>query len=164
MAAEMLRKVGWALIAVGLLDIGVMVYCVVNNMSYSSSFNIFAVVAGIFLLRQSMRAARVVSFFAAFMLPPAIVVGTAFPLLGIPKPLLTQLRANPVSAVLTEVVVISLIVFLFWVYRNLTSTEVMEARRAAGVGAETPRLGWVAGIAFAVGSLFFFGLMPKLHI
>ena len=39
-----LRRVGIVLLLAGLIDIGVMVYCIANDISYSSSFNIFAVI------------------------------------------------------------------------------------------------------------------------
>src|SRR4051812_30406743 len=63
-----LRRVGWVLIVLGALDIAYMVYCVLNDVSYSSSLNIFAVVAGIFLVRGHLGAARTVTWFIAFML------------------------------------------------------------------------------------------------
>jgi hypothetical protein len=55
-----LKCVGGVLLIVGLVDIAVMIYCIANRISYSSSFNIFAVVAGIFLLRGNLRAASLV--------------------------------------------------------------------------------------------------------
>ena len=63
-----LKRVGAVLLAVGLIDIAVMIYCIANRISYASSFSIFAVVAGIFLLRGSLRAASIVRRFAVFML------------------------------------------------------------------------------------------------
>ncbi len=42
-----LKRVGLVLIAVGLCDIIFMIYCVSQGQSYSSSFNIFAVIAGV---------------------------------------------------------------------------------------------------------------------
>ncbi len=63
-----LKKVGLALVAFGLVDIALMIYVVSHGQSYSSSFNIFAVVAGIFLLRGSLGATRLVTWFSAFML------------------------------------------------------------------------------------------------
>jgi hypothetical protein len=47
-----LKRVGAVLLAVGLIDIALMVHCIVNRISYSLSFNIVAVVAGIFLVRE----------------------------------------------------------------------------------------------------------------
>ena len=65
---RILRRVGWALVIIGALDIGVMVYCIVNGMNYSSSLNVVAVGAGIFLLRGNLGAVRTVSWFSAFLL------------------------------------------------------------------------------------------------
>ena len=42
-ARRILDRVGLALIVFGLLDMGVMIYCIVNSVNYSSSFNLFAV-------------------------------------------------------------------------------------------------------------------------
>lgn len=43
-----LRRVGWALVIVGVLDVGLMIYCIISGVAYSSSLNVFAVVAGAF--------------------------------------------------------------------------------------------------------------------
>ena len=50
-ARTILRRVGLVLIAFGMLDIGVMIYCIANAINYSSSFNVFAVIAGIYVGR-----------------------------------------------------------------------------------------------------------------
>jgi len=151
MAADILRRVGWALIVVGFTDIGYMVYCIVNEISYRSSLNIFAVVAGIYLLSQSMKAASVVSFFAAFMLA-AMTTGTILFSLLVPSDLaLTQFRLAPASSSLGILMAVAFLGFAFWVYRNLTSPVVMEARRRAGVNSKKPVAGFVLGIALAVG-------------
>jgi hypothetical protein len=50
-ARRILHRVGFALIVFGLLDIGVMIYCIVNSVNYSSSFNVFAVLAGVYVRR-----------------------------------------------------------------------------------------------------------------
>ena len=39
-----LKRVGVALIVFGAIDIGVMMYCIAHQISYSSSFNLFAVI------------------------------------------------------------------------------------------------------------------------
>jgi hypothetical protein len=156
MAASTLRRVGWALIVVGLLDIGFMVYCITNDLNYSSSLNIFAVIAGIFLLRQSMKTASIVSFFAAFMLAGLGLAAVLFPLLMPFDLLATQFRLNPIGSISTVVAAVIFLAFAYWVYRSLTSQSVMEARRAAGVNAKKPMVAFVIGIALAVG---LFGVM-----
>jgi len=151
MAADTLRRVGRGLIMVGLADIGFMVYCIANELSYRSSLNIFAVVAGIYLLRQNMKAASVVSFFAAFMFSGMTVGSILFSLLVPSDLVLIHFRIAPVSSSLGILVAVAFLGFAFWVYRNLTSPVVMEARRRAGVNAKKPVAGFVVGIALAVG-------------
>ena len=56
-----LRRVGLLLIVIGVLDVGYMIYCIVNGESYSSGLNIFAIVAGIFLIRGHLGAVGLVT-------------------------------------------------------------------------------------------------------
>lgn len=77
---QILKRAGVVLLVVGLLDIGVMIYCIANSISYSSSFNIFAVIAGIFLLRGSLRAALVVRWLSMLMLAAFLTLILAWPL------------------------------------------------------------------------------------
>lgn len=62
---SVLRRTGLVLVAVGIVDIGLMIYAITSRVSYSSSLNIFAVIAGIFLVRGSLRAASVVRSFVS---------------------------------------------------------------------------------------------------
>lgn len=151
MASNILRRVGWTLIAVGLVDIGFMVYCIMNDIGYGSSLNVFALIAGVFLLRQSMKAAKIVSFFAAFMLSGLSIAAILFPLLMPFDLIVTIVRLNPVSSILTLLLSLAFFVFVLWVYRSLTSPVVMEARRLAGVGYKKPTVAFGTGIAIAVG-------------
>ena len=147
MTSDAFRRVGWALIVVGVLDIGYMVYCIVNHLSYGSSFNIFAVIAGSFLLRRNLRAAKVVTWFAALLLTG---LGGVLILLPLVIPLdfwAVQLRLNPVSTPVTLAVAIAALVFVSWVYRELTSEAVVEARRSAGLDTKRPFSAFVAGVA-----------------
>ena len=56
-----LKRVGLALVVFGIADIAFMIYSVTKGQSYSSSFNIFAVIAGVFLIRGSLGATRLVT-------------------------------------------------------------------------------------------------------
>ena len=60
------RKVGITLLIIGIIDIGVMAYCISNSISYSSSFNIFAVIAGVLLMKGSVKTARIIRWISAF--------------------------------------------------------------------------------------------------
>ena len=76
-----LRRAGKVLLVVGLLDIGVMIYCIVNDVSYASSFNIFAVIAGLLLIQGSLKAASVVRWFSLFMASALVSVAVVSPAL-----------------------------------------------------------------------------------
>lgn len=71
-----LKRVGLVLVAVGLADVAVMIYCIATRQSYSSSINVFAVAAGVFLIRGSLAAAHWVACFSAFLL--AVLIGRIF--------------------------------------------------------------------------------------
>jgi hypothetical protein len=159
-ANDILRRVGWALIGVGLVDIGVMVYCVLNRINYSSSLNIFAVVAGIFLVRQSLKAAQYVSFFAAFLLSGLGLGAMLLPWLQPFDLLAMQFRLHPIGAFAWIAVSVGVLAFVYWVYRNLTSPAVMEARRAAGIHTKVPVGAFVLGCVLAVGM---FGLLFAIN-
>lgn len=147
-----LKRVGIVLIIVGVLDIGYMAYCIANNQSYSSSLNIFSVIAGIFLVRGSLQATRIVTWFSAFML--AAVLGATLLFLPFIQPFglwATEFRLNPIGTVLIVLIPPVAIVLLLWVYRQLRSSSVVRARVAAGQQATPPRSAFVIGVVLAVG-------------
>ncbi len=126
-----LKKTGAVLLAVGLLDIAVMIYCIVNRISYSSSFNIFAVAAGIFLLRGSMRAASAVRWFAVFMLAGFVALVFTWPFLQPLDLTLTQLRLNLTAALVVAAFTLGLLLLLYWLQRELGQSPVLVARALA---------------------------------
>jgi hypothetical protein len=142
-----LKRVGMVLIIVGVLDIGYMVYCIASNQSYSSSLNIFAVIAGIFLVRGSLRAARIVTWFSAFMLTG--VLGATLVVLPFLQPFdlwVTEFRLNPIGIVLLALIPPVAVVLLYWVYKQLRSPSVVQARVAAGQVASPPKTAFFLGI------------------
>ena len=64
-----LKQIGSVLIVLGLLDICWMIYCISHKISYASSFNFFAVIAGIFLYRGNAKTAAIAAWFSAFFCP-----------------------------------------------------------------------------------------------
>ena len=151
MASDILRKVGWVLVVVGAADIGFMVYCIVNEMNYSSSFNIFALIAGVLLIRGSLRTARAVAWFSAFLMTGFTGAALIFPFLT-PLDLWTvQFRHDPISILYPIVMGVAVIWFVFWVYKNLTSSVVLDAVSSAGLPAKKPVLPFVIGAALVVG-------------
>ena len=92
---SVLRRTGLVLVIVGVLDIGLMIYAILSRTAYTSSLNIFAVIAGVFLLRGNMRAVRVVRFFALFFAAALVAVLTVSSLVQPVDLTLTQFRLNP---------------------------------------------------------------------
>ena len=121
-----LKKVGTALIIVGILDILVMIYCIVNQLDYSSSFNIFAVIAGIFLYRGSLQTAKVVIFFTSLFTTGMIGIPFILPLLTPVDLLLTQIKLNPIDSICYLAIYLGLLAFLIWILKSLTSSVVYE--------------------------------------
>lgn len=139
-----------ALLGIGLLDIAVMVYCIVNRVSYSSSFNIFAVLAGIFLLRGSLRAASVVRWFATFMLAGFLALALAWPFMQPVDLTLTQVRLSPVPSLLSLGFMVFVPGLLYWLCRELGSESVQQAHAAAGRKARDMRIPAAAGVGCVV--------------
>jgi len=128
-----LRKVGWVLIVGGLIDIGFMVHCIANQTSYSSSFNIVAVIAGAFLLRGNLKAAWIVSWFMAFFIAGFTNTLIVMPFLFPFDLLLAHVRLAPAQAVAVIVFIPVLMVVLVWIYRSLASPPVLAAMDEAQV-------------------------------
>jgi hypothetical protein len=145
-----LKKVGTVLILVGLFDIAFMVYCIANQTSYSSSFNIFAVIAGILLYRGGLKTTKVVTFFSAFLLTGMGGFIIIFPLFIPPDLLLTQIKINPLSAVGYSLFAIFCLLFLIWVLKSLMSPAIYEAMDNNGINRKSffsrPRSGAICGI------------------
>ncbi|PCJ87170.1 MAG: hypothetical protein COA54_06615 [Thiotrichaceae bacterium] len=156
---RILNRVGIALCLVGVIDIIVFIYCARNDINYSSSFNIFAVVAGLFLIKGSIRVARIITLFSAFLLAAFVGLLITFPLMQPVELQLIDFKLNPVSRQLSIVFMLLATGFIYWVYRQLSSEPVMLARKKAGLSYGFPKqavaLGiiLVAGLSFAMNNL-----------
>ncbi len=146
---HILKRVGKVLLIVGLLDIGLMIYCVVNGISYSSSFNIFAVIAGIFLLRGSLRAASIVRWFAAFMLAALLCLPLVLSLLQPLGLTMAQLRLYPWTFAIIAAPAVAVLALLIWVVRELGQEPVLAARGSRGGKVRSIRVAYAAGVGFA---------------
>jgi len=147
---HILKRTGGVLLAVGLVDIAVMVYCIINRISYSSSFNIFAVVAGIFLMRGSLRAASAVRWFSVFMLAAFLMLIAAWPFLQPMDLTLTQLRLNPTASAVTVVMLTFVLALLTWLAHELGRKPVLAAQAAAGRKLRDMRIPAAVGVALVV--------------
>jgi len=154
-----LKRVGAVLLAVGLVDIAVMIYCIANQISYSSSFNIFAVAAGIFLLRGSLRAASIVRWFAAFMLAAFVALLIAWPFMQPVALTLTQLRLNPGTSFAVFGFMVFVLGLLVWLIRELGHETVMAARAGAGIKQRDMRIPAAVGVGLVVVMGIFMALL-----
>lgn len=146
-----LQKTGEALIALGLIDIAAMIYCVATGVSYSSSLNIFAVIAGVFLLRGSLRAVGFVRWFSVFLLAGACGLVLSWPLAQPPSLTLAQVRLNPLATAASIALLVVVMTFLFWVQHQLGQPLVLSALRAAGRKARDMRV--AAAVGFGIVAL-----------
>jgi len=148
---EILKRVGLALTVFGLVDIAFMIYSLAQGQSYSSTFNIFAVLAGIFLMRGSLGAARLVTWFSAFMLASfAGAVLLLFPFMQPLDLLIAQAKIYPARLVTPWLVAAAAFVLLGWIYARLRSPPVIAALLASGRSATAPRHAFVLGVGFVV--------------
>ena len=127
-----LKRAGAVLLVVGLIDVAVMIYCIINSVSYSSSFNIFAVAAGIFLLRGNLRAASIVRWIAVFMFSAFSGLLLVWPFMQPIDLTLTQARLSPLASAASLALMAFVLALLLWLYRELGRAPILEARVAAG--------------------------------
>jgi hypothetical protein len=123
-----LTRVGTTLVVVGALDIASMIYCIANGISYSSSFNLFAVIAGIFLRKGSLRAASIVRSFGAFSFAALSSLVLAWPFLQPLDLTLTQLRLQPISFLFNLLFIVLILGVLYWVVNELVRRPVLSAQ------------------------------------
>src|SRR2546425_9956416 len=94
-----LRRIGIVLVVIGVIDIGFMIYCIMTGRSYSSSLNIFAVIAGIFLIKGNLKAAKIVTWFSAFLITGLFgVLLVLFPLTQPFDLWRTEFHLNPIAS------------------------------------------------------------------
>ena len=141
-----LHRVGWTLIVIGVLDVALMVYCIANNLGYSSSLNIFAVIAGVYLIRGHLGAVRVVTWFSAFYLSGFLLALVfLFPWL---RPLdywrISFLR-SPTGFLVSALASFVVLGVIAWVYSQLRSPAVVRARETAGQPGRAPISAFLAG-------------------
>lgn len=148
--APILKRVGGVLLIVGSIDIAVMIYCIANRISYSSSFNIFAVVAGIFLIRGSLRAASIVRWFALFMLSAFVALLIALPFMQPVSLTLTQLRLSPGASFATVAFMAFVLGLLFWVAKELGREPIQAARASAGRKQRDMRIPVAGGVGLVI--------------
>lgn len=147
-----LRTVGMVLIILGVFDFAWDVYRMAGR-GWALSSGTFAVIPGIILCKGSLKAARVVAFFAAFLLVWYVAFALATPFtLRIPLDLgLTYLRLRPFSVAQGAFWLIGPVILSAWVYRRLTAPVILAAMDEEHIGYRRPWQKPAAG--FVVGAV-----------
>ena len=134
------RKVGIALLVIGILDIGYMIYSIFNGFSYTSSFNIFAVVASIFLIRGNLIAALITRFFVTFF--AAVVFGIVilyFYLMPIDL-IMVQIKLQSTLMLSAALILSCVIAILIWMCIQFSTSESIQAFIDGGYKSTIPKL------------------------
>ena len=149
------RKAGIVLLIIGIIDIGVMIYCIANKISYSSSFNIFAVIAGVLLIKGGVKTARIVRWFSAFFVIAFISMIFLFPITMPIQLLATQIKLNPMGMLGSYAFSLVFIGVLIWVYRQLSTPGALAKIGQAGYKTGKPK----SALYAAIGIMIFGGVM-----
>lgn len=142
-----LKRVGAVLLVMGVIDIGLMIYCIINHISYSSSFNIFAVWLGILLMRGSLWAASKVRFLITLFIASGIGLIAVMPFLQPNSLTLAELRHASLVAIISLILIV---VLLSWIVVELNKQPVLDAFKNAGRKVWPPIIPAIIGICLTV--------------
>ncbi len=146
-----LRRIGIILIIIGLIDVGVMVYCINNQISYSSSFNIFAILAGIYLYRCNLRVTGWVTWFAAFYSTGFLLgIFILFPFIAPFDYMIFQMKSNPSAFILSVAAAPLVVGLLIWIYVQLRKVPILEARSSSGFSNSAPKSAFISGALLVI--------------
>lgn len=156
---SVLERVGKVLFVMGLLDTLYLLYCIATRTSYVG-VSIFAIIAGHYLLRQSLTAARVIAWFAAVFFYGILGNLIATPLTQPLDLLITQIRLDKSGIALSVVWGIIELGICYWVYVQLRSEPVLKARAKKGLTIAPPKLAFGLGLIapICLAAIIFFPL------
>jgi hypothetical protein len=132
MYTKIIRRCGIVLIVVGVLDIAYMIWCIANQVSYSSSFNVFALVGGILLVHGGLKTARWVAQLSTFMLVACGGILLVMPFMYPFGYFMAVLRHGS-GLILSLGFAVALFALLIWVRQQVMHPEVRQAQLAAGL-------------------------------
>jgi len=126
------RRVGWALVALGVADIAVFVWSLQRDVFYPSSFNVFAVAAGLLMIRGNVTAAALVRWTVAFTLACIAALLPIAPVLVDPGFMRALGRVHPVGTSLALAGLAGCVLLFAWMQFELERAVVTAALAAAG--------------------------------
>src|SRR5260221_4982584 len=121
-----LRRVGVVLIVIGVIDVGLMIYCIVHSIHYSSPYNVFAIITGIFLFRGSLRGAAIISQAAALLFAALLVGALLWPVFVPVGLVLAELRIYPMRSLVSAARTLFLPGLSMWVLWQLRRDAVLQ--------------------------------------
>jgi hypothetical protein len=146
-----LKRVGAVLVVIGLVDIAWMIYCIIHKVSYRSSLNLFAVIAGVLLMRGSLRTAATVRWFGVFLLSAGITMIVAWPAIQPLDLTLTRIRLDSGGFITGVAILVFILGLFYWVVRELGLEPVQVAIDSAGVKRRDMRFPAALGVALVLG-------------
>ncbi len=150
-SVSILRHVGWVLMVLGVVDVAVLVYSAVTGASWSSGLGFFAIAAGFFVMRGSLRMASVVRWAATFVASAGVTLVGVWPWVQPLDLTLTLARLNPWTVALAVAVFATLLAVLVWVVVQLGRPPVLQSRAVAGRPARRMRIPVVLGAGLTAG-------------
>jgi hypothetical protein len=159
MYKPILRRCGIALIIGGAVDIGYMVWCIANRVSYNSSLNIFAVIGGILLVKGNLKASRWVALLVAFILAASLAIVVLIPVMQPIGYFLAAVRNSGLAGAIWLIAFAVLLGLLWWVRGQLYRPEVISAQIESGMKPPKPMLPLAAGAVAAIAMAMFLRLL-----
>lgn len=148
-APQILHRAGLVLLVVGAVDIAYMIWCLSTGASYSYSMTIPAVIAGVLLMRGSLRAASALIWIAAILLPMALASGA----MSLMQPLdltLTELRVAPAAHFGAALPLVIFCGLLYWLLQQLGRQPVQAAIQTAGRKKPVINVALTIGVALSM--------------
>ncbi len=158
MHTKILKRSGLVLIVVGALDIAYMIWCISKGVSYSSSFNIFALVGGILLFRGGLKTARWVATLSTFMLAGCGVAILVVPFMY-PLGYWIAVFRFGVGVGISLLVSAVLLGLLYWLRQQMMDPSVREAQLAAGLLPPKTKSAIAAGIILPIALMALLSIM-----
>ncbi len=127
------RKAGIALLVIGLIDICAVIISFYAHYSYSSEFNVFAVLAGAMLIKGGVRTARVVCWFSTYFVFSYLIVIFLYPLVVPIGLIIAEIKLDPMGSLGSFIDVVLFMGILIWVYLQLSSSKSVMVLSEAGL-------------------------------
>ena len=152
------RRLGWVLVIFGAADTALLAWSLQQKLLYPSPFNVFAIAAGVLMLRGSLTTAALVRWTAAFTLAATLAAVLAVPFLVDPGLLTAVWRLHPVASAAGVAALGLFLGVIAWMQFELERDVVRAALERIG---KRWRL-WIAGLTGLVSVVVLAGCVAIL--